>query len=251
MRSSSLTKSGKRIIFRETDSVFFDIFRMSAPLLFTYRRCPYAMRARMALLAAGLAFDAFEVVLRDKAAALLALSAKGTVPVLRLPDGTVLDESWEIVRWALESRDHQGWWSRAQSPENIELLACNDGVFKWHLDRYKYPERFGEPDRYVHRDAAIAALLVPLDNRLRSHDYLGGASPCATDIGLFPFVRQFAAVEPDWFSQQRMPALQAWLAKWLSSSLFEACMVKLPSQTVMPFPPLVAALAAHVEARPS
>ena len=199
----------------------------------------------MALLSAGIAFDAFEVVLRDKPAALLALSAKGTVPVLRLPDGTVIDESWEIVRWALESQDHQGWWSRAQSAENMELLACNDGVFKWHLDRYKYPERYSEPDRDAHREAATAALLVPLENRMRSDAYLGGTSPCATDIALFPFVRQFAAVEPDWFSQQSLPALQAWLASWLSSSLFEACMVKLPSQAVMPFPPLDVTVAAH------
>lgn len=216
---------------------------MSEPLLFTYRRCPYAMRARMALLAAGIAFDAFEIVLRDKPAVLLDLSAKGTVPVLRLPEGRVLDESWDIVRWALESRDHQGWWRRAQSVENIELLACNDGVFKWHLDRYKYPGRYSEPDRYVHREAATAVLLVPLENRLRSNAHLGGASPCATDIALFPFVRQFSAVEPGWFSQQRMPALYAWLAFWLSSSLFEACMAKLPSQVVMPFPPLAAEMA--------
>ena len=208
---------------------------MSAPLLFTYRRCPYAMRARMALLSAGVAFDAFEIVLRDKPAALLALSAKGTVPVLGLPEGRVIDESWDIVRWALEKHDLQGWWSRAQSVENMNFLACNDGVFKWHLDRYKYPERYSEPDRYVHRDAATAALLVPLENRLRSNAYLGGASPCATDIALFPFVRQFAAVEPDWFSPQRMPAVHAWLAFWLSSSLFEACMAKLPSQAVVPF----------------
>lgn len=145
---------------------------MSSPLLFTYRRCPYAMRARMALLAAGVAFDAFEIVLRDKLAALLALSDKGTVPVLRLPEGQVLDESWDIVRWALETHDRQGWWTRAQSVENMNFLACNDGVFKWHLDRYKYPERYSEPDRCVHRDAATAALLVPLESRLRSHAYL-------------------------------------------------------------------------------
>ena len=202
----------------------------------------------MALLAAGIAFDAFEIVLRDKPAALLAVSAKGTVPVLSLPEGRVIDESWDIVRWALETHDNQGWWSRAQSVENMELLACNDGVFKHHLDRYKYPERYSEADRYVHRDAATAALLVSLESRLLSNAYLGGASPCATDIALFPFVRQFAAVEPDWFSQQRMPAVQVWLSNWLSSSLFEACMVKLPSQTVLPFLPFAAAKAVHVQA---
>ncbi len=114
------------------------------PLLYTYRRCPYAMRARMAMLQANRRFLAFEIVLRDKPAALLALSPKGTVPVLQLPDGGALEESWDIMRWALESPDQEGWWSRAQSDENLDLLQRNDGDFKHHLDRYKYPERYPE-----------------------------------------------------------------------------------------------------------
>ncbi|MES2880126.1 MAG: glutathione S-transferase [Pseudomonadota bacterium] len=199
---------------------------MTAPLLFTYRRCPYAMRARMALLVAGITFDRFEIVLRDKPAALLALSPKATVPVLQLPDGRVLEESWDIVRWALAAQDPQGWWSRAQSAGNLALLACNDGEFKHHLDRYKYPERYNEPDRNAHRDKAMAALLWPLESRLQNDAYLGGPAPCATDIAVFPFVRQFAAVEPGWFAQQPLPALQAWLARWLASPLFAACMAR-------------------------
>ncbi len=191
---------------------------MTAPLLFTYRRCPYAMRARMALLLAGIAFDGFEIVLRDKPAALLALSAKATVPVLQLPDGQVLDESWEIVHWALASQDPHGWWSRSQSPENLDLLALNDGPFKFHLDRYKYPERYSEPDRNAHREQALTVLLLPLEKGLQREPNLGGVAPCATDIALFPFVRQFAAVEPAWFLEQSMPALHSWLKRWLASS---------------------------------
>lgn len=210
------------------------------PLLYSYRRCPYAMRARMALLHAGRGFLAWEVVLRDKPAALLALSPKGTVPVLRLPDGHVLEESWDIMRWALAEADPQGWWSRAQSPENLDLVRRNDGAFKRELDRYKYPERHieeGRP-REVVQAAAVDALLGPLAMRLDAHPYLGGDAPCATDVAVFPFVRQFAAVDPAWFAAQPWPALHAWLRGWLDSRLFEVCMSKLPPQVATPFPAL-------------
>lgn len=213
---------------------------MTVPLLFTYRRCPYAMRARMALLVSGTAFDGYEIVLRDKPAEMLALSPKGTVPVLQLPDGTVLEQSLDIVRWALAPDDPDGWWSRAQSADNLALLATNDGAFKHHLDRYKYPERFGESDRLAQRELAMTLQLRPLEARLQAHPYLGGDLPCATDIAVFPFVRQFAAVDPDWFAQQALPVTQAWLARWLGSPLFEACMFKMPSQRVAPYPCFVA-----------
>jgi len=200
------------------------------------------MRARMALLQAKVDFQVFEIVLRDKPAELLRLSPKGTVPVLLLPDGQVLDESWDIMRWALEPRDHEAWWHRAQSAENLALLHCNDGDFKHHLDRYKYPERY--PEETAPRDAvrsqAVQALLVPLERRLQSQPCLGGATPCATDLAIFPFVRQFAAVEPRWFDAQELPALKTWLAAWLDSELFAVCMTKLPPQTAVAFPALSA-----------
>jgi glutathione S-transferase len=106
----------------------------------------------MALLVSEVPFSAFEIALRDKPAEMLALSPKGTVPVLRLPDGSILEESWDIVRWALVPHDTKGWWSRAQTTQNVELLENNDTAFKFHLDRYKYPERFGETNRDVHRE---------------------------------------------------------------------------------------------------
>ena len=211
---------------------------LALPLLYTYRRCPYAMRARLALLVAQQPFDAFEIVLRDKPAAMLALSPKGTVPTLLLPDGRVLDESWEIMAWALQRPGVAHWWHLAQTPENLELLRRNDGEFKHHLDRYKYPERYanGGVSREDHRAAAVASLLRPLEARLSQQTFLGGQAACATDLAIFPFVRQFAAVDAVWFSQEPWPALQAWLNGWLNSPLFEACMVKLPSQQVMVFP---------------
>jgi glutathione S-transferase len=190
----------------------------------------------MALLVSGTQFDCFEILLREKPAALLALSTKGTVPVLQLPNGCVLEESWDIVEWSLASNDPQGWWSRAQSDENRDFLNCNDGKFKYHLDRYKYPSRYGYPDRNIHREQAVTEVLSLMEIRLEQSPFLGGDAPCATDIGVFPFVRQFAAVEPDWFIQQPLPAVQAWLVRWLASPLFAACMVKLPIQVVTPFP---------------
>ncbi len=190
----------------------------------------------MALLISGTEFDGFEIVLGNKPAQMLALSPKGTVPVLQLTDGAVLEQSLDIIEWALASHDPDGWWSASQSADNLRLLAINDGAFKHHLDRYKYPERFGESDRTSHREQAMTHLLIPLEARLLATPYLGGKRPCATDIALFPFVRQFAAVEPDWFAQQAIPATRAWLARWLSSPLFKACMFKIPSQKVTPFP---------------
>jgi glutathione S-transferase len=215
------------------------------PLLYTHRRCPYAMRARMALLVAGQAFDAHEIVWRDKPAAMLALSPKGTVPVLCLPDGSVLEQSLDIMQWAFAAHDPAGWWARAQDADNLRLLALCDGDFKHHLDRYKYPERHpGDGHKALHRDAAVDALLKPLDARLQRSAQLGGSAPCASDIALFPFVRQCAAVEPAWFEQQPWPALQAWLAAWLIHPVFEAAMVKRPSGQVLRFPPLPPAVSA-------
>ncbi len=204
------------------------------PLLYSYRRCPYAMRARMALLQARRDVQVLDISLRDKPAAMLALSPKGTVPVLHLPDGQVLDESWDIMRWAFALGDHDGWWSRAQSQANLDLLQRNDGDFKRQLDRYKYPDRYsGEAmSREAARAEAVAALLVPLDARLQGAQYLGGATPCATDIAMLPFVRQFAAVEPAWFAAQNLAAVQAWLTSWVSGGLFAACMAKTVGQSV-------------------
>ncbi|RZI98899.1 MAG: glutathione S-transferase [Rubrivivax sp.] len=210
------------------------------PRLYTFRRCPYAMRARMALLQAGRAFEAVEVSLRDKPASLLALSAKATVPVLQLSDGSVIEESWDIMRWALAAPDAQGWWARAQSPANLDLVRRNDGDFKHHLDRWKYPQRYaGEtltPD--AHRDRALDVLLRPLEARLQNAPCLGGATPCATDLAVMPFVRQFAAVAPGWFATLDLPSVRSWLDGWLASSLFATCMVKLPAEGANRFPPL-------------
>ena len=202
---------------------------MPLPLLYTYRRCPYAMRARMALLVAGIEFDAFEISLRDKPAAMLAYSPKGTVPVLVLANGRVIDESLHIMRWAFEGRDADGCWQRAQTPDNLALVTLNDGAFKQQLDRYKYPERHGEADAAVPRDQAARGLLHALEQRLAAQPWLGDGQPCAADLAIFPFVRQFRAVDVAWFDVQPLPATRLWLQRWLDHERFEACLKKLPA----------------------
>lgn len=198
------------------------------PLLFTYRRCPYAMRARMALLQAGIDFDAHEITLRDKPSEMLRISPKGTVPVLVLPDQSVVDQSLDIMGWAFQGRDPGGWWGRAQSDLCQELVGLNDGPFKEHLDGYKYPERNpGHPQPQVHRDQAAACLLQPLEKLLSSQRFLAGAEPCLADLAIFPFVRQYRAVDMSWFDGQDLQATGRWLGAWLESQLFQRCMRKL------------------------
>ena len=212
---------------------------MSRPLLYTYRRCPYAMRARMALLLAGIDFDAFEISLKNKPAEMLAASPKGTVPVLCLNEGAVLEQSWEIVRWAFSQGMCPGGWERAQTPPNLELLAINDGACKHHLDRYKYPERFEGTQTDPgpeHRQLAMTVMLEPLEARLSAARFLGGDHACATDIGIFPFIRQYIAVDPTWFADLSLPKVKAWMSYWLSHPVFDECMQKLPPQEKVLFP---------------
>ena len=203
---------------------------MTHPLLYTYRRCPYAMRARMALIVSGVTFDAIEISLRNKPAEMLTASPKGTVPVLVLPNGQVIEESLHIMRWAFECHDERNdlasWWSKAQTSENQALIALNEGAFKHQLDRYKYPERFNPSERDMQRDHAASGLLRQLEQRLSLQPHLGGHNPCATDLAIFPFVRQFRAVDEQWFDTQAMPATRSWLQTWLQSELFDACMKK-------------------------
>lgn len=193
-------------------------------VLYSFRRCPYAMRARMALWISGTACELREVKLADKPEAMLDASPKGTVPVLVLPDGEVIDESLAIMRWALARSDPEGWLA-GDDPGLIELC---DGPFKHHLDRYKYPDRHaGEPGhaRTDHRGEGLA-ILSDLSFRLAGRAQLMGETRTLADIALFPFVRQFANTDRDWFDAQPIPDLQRWLEGHLTSELFAAAMAK-------------------------
>ncbi|MET0519605.1 MAG: glutathione S-transferase N-terminal domain-containing protein [Burkholderiaceae bacterium] len=208
------------------------------PVLYSFRRCPYAMRARLALAEAGVAVETREIVLRDKPAALLAASPKGTVPVLVLPGGEVLEQSLDIMRWALHGNDPAGWLTAAPEPRQQALIALNDEQFKPLLDRYKYPQRFPEAAAAAYRDAALALMLAPLERALAAHAHLLGPDCSLADIAVLPFVRQFAAVDAAWFEQQApLPALRAWLRRLLDTPLFEAAMVKRPPWQAPQQPP--------------
>jgi glutathione S-transferase len=198
---------------------------MTAPILYSYRRCPYAMRARMALHCSGIEVVIREIALRQKPAAMLAASPKGTVPVLVLSDGAVIDESLDIMRWALAQRDPQAWLKNVTDSET--LIAENDGSFKQALDRYKYAERFPEHPQQTYR-AQGERFLSQLETRLQQHAYLLDAEPRLADIAIFPFVRQFAAVDPAWWEEAPYPALRAWLTNWVESALFDSIMQKHP-----------------------
>lgn len=192
---------------------------LTDPILYSFRRCPYAIRARLALAVSGTAVEHREVRLRDKPAEMLVASPKGTVPVLVLPDGAVIDESIDIMRWALGRNDPEDWLTG----DDAALIVTNDGPFKHHLDRYKYAERFAADD--VDHRAAGLAILEELEARLGERAYLGGERFGLADAAILPFVRQFAAVDREWFAAQYLSGVQAWLTTFVGSALFEGVMV--------------------------
>lgn len=193
---------------------------MTSPVLYSFRRCPYAMRARLAIAISGQTVELREIRLSAKPAPMLSASPKGTVPVLVLADDGVIDQSLDIMRWALARHDPEGWLQR----DDPALVARNDGPFKHDLDRYKYPDRHGS-DALAHRAAGLTFLQV-LDQRLAQDAQLCGAARGLADLAIMPFVRQFAAVDPVWFEQQPLPHVQRWLAGHLDSPLFDAIMVR-------------------------
>lgn len=218
---------------------------MSYPILYSFRRCPYAARARLALIASGVVCELREIVLRAKPAQMLAVSPKGTVPVLITPAGEVIEQSLDIMLWALlknEQNDPQRWLQPEQGSLDamLALIAANDsnepGGFKYHLDRYKYPNRY-QPDATLHaafstaHRAAGSEFLAHLEMLLAERGgYLFGSRPALADMAIAPFVRQFSHVEKsagqDWFAAQPWPALHAWLGQILASPLYATALTK-------------------------
>lgn len=198
-------------------------------VLYSFRRCPYAMRARMALWVSGVVYEHREVALKDKPAQMLAVSPKGTVPVLCLPSGEVLEESLDIMQWALRQHDPQNWLPNSPSAwaETHAGIALNDGEFKAHLDRYKYPQRFGLTDGLSHRTLG-AELLMQWQQRLAAQPFLSGAQWGLLDVCVAPFVRQFARTDRAWFEAQPWPELAQWLVAFENSEAFLAVMHKHP-----------------------
>ena len=199
------------------------------PVLYSFRRCPYAMRARMAIRSSGLTVELREVVLQEMPAALLACSPKGTVPVVLLPDGGVIEESRDIMDWALSQSDPEGWRPVAGPAQAgvSALLDENDHVFKADLDHYKYAVRYPEHPPEYYR-AHGERFLEKLEARLARHACLTGEHRGLADVGIFPFVRQFAFVDKAWFDAAPYPRLQRWFARLLDSNLFTGVMQKYP-----------------------
>ncbi|MEL1250756.1 glutathione S-transferase [Aurantiacibacter gilvus] len=192
-------------------------------ILYSFRRCPYAMRARLALVVSGTACELREVKLADKPQAMLEASPKGTVPVLVLADGPgdglVIEESLEVMRWALARNDPEGWLER----DDPALVAQSDGPFKRALDRYKYPNRYDDCDPLPHRAAGLE-FLQRLDARIGGQGQLCGDRRGLADAAIFPFVRQFANHDRQWFDAQDLPHVHKWLAGHLESPLFRTVM---------------------------
>ncbi len=193
------------------------------PILYSFRRCPYAMRARMAMRISETQCELREVLLADKPDAMVEASPKATVPVLHLPGGGVIDESIAVMDWALARNDPANWRDN-QDEDADTLIAANDGPFKNHLDRYKYHTRY-DYDPVEHRTAALE-ILRGLEARLAKHRFLCGEKRSRADVAIFPFIRQFAATDRDWFEAQDLPHLQAWLDAHLQWGLFKSIMPK-------------------------
>lgn len=195
---------------------------MALPVLYSFRRCPYAMRARLALAVSATPVELREVRLSAKPAEMLSASPKGTVPVLVLPDGEVIDQSIDIMRRVLARHDPERWLDR----DDPALIAANDGQFKYDLDRYKYTQRHGT-DAATHRLGGLA-FLQQIEDRLTKSAYLCGTTRGVADAAIMPFVRQFAAVDPDWFALQPLAHVREWLSSYLASDLFAAIMLRIP-----------------------
>lgn len=209
------------------------------PVLYSYRRCPYAMRVRMALYLSDVQVEQREIVFWDKPAPMLEASPKGTVPVLVLANGQVIDESRDIMLWAFEQAsmddNKSGQTCLAWIPKDVDLrqkmnswIDQNDGEFKVLLDKYKYADRFPDESQLVYRQGGELFLKV-VEQALSEQNYLLGDNLTMADIALFPFIRQFVNVDKVWFEMADYPMLKVWLSELLESEFFLTIMKNRPA----------------------
>jgi glutathione S-transferase len=202
---------------------------MTKPILYSFRRCPYAMRGRLGILCSGISVELREIVLRDKAPLFLDTSPKGTVPVLVLPEGQVIEESLDVMIWALETADPKNMLPDDLSirAEMMDLVSLLDGPFKKDLDTYKYPNKFEDRDPAEARERA-AEFIWGLEARLKTNGNLFGPKKRFVDYAVLPFIRQFAHVDREWFYAQPWSLVNAWLAEFIESPEFKTIMPKFP-----------------------
>lgn len=188
-------------------------------VLYTFIRCPYAMRARLALAYATVSYEHREVDLKSKPAHLLEISPKGTVPVLLLNDGTVIEQSLDIMRWALKEPE--------SAQQANDLINRNDNEFIKHLNHYKYPTRYpDDPNSIEFYRTEGERFLQTLEKHLNESIYLFGNNLSLADLAIFPFVRQFSIVEPEWFDKTPYTKLHVWLNSIKSQTFFNQAMQK-------------------------
>lgn len=195
------------------------------PILYSFRRCPYAMRARMAIHISGQKCELREVLLRDKPPSMLEYSAKGTVPVLILQDGKVIDESLDVIDWALNLNDPDNWQRSKDTKKTKELIKINDGEFKYHLDRYKYSKRYDNEDPEFHRKKCLK-FIESVNNELNNSKYIFDDNISYADIVVLPFIRQFRIADIEWFDSLPYNNLKKWLSGFLDSTLLNSIMKK-------------------------
>ena len=195
------------------------------PILYSFRRCPYAMRARMAIHISGQKCELREVLLRDKPPSMLEYSAKGTVPVLILQDGKVIDECLDVIDWALNLNDPDDWQRSKDTKKTKELIKINDGEFKYHLDRYKYSKRYDNEDPEFHRKKCLK-FIESVNNELNNSKYIFDDNISYADIVVLPFIRQFRIADIEWFDSLPYDNLKKWLSSFLDSSLLHSIMKK-------------------------
>jgi len=219
-----------------------DLMPDQMPILYSFRRCPYAIRARMAIAVSGQTCALREVVLRNKPPEMIQVSPKGTVPVLVLPSDSddpddtndtndqVIEESLEIMQWALGKNDPERWLAPLidDRKDSEALIAENDGSFKDHLDLYKYPTRYENVDPLHHRAEGVA-FLEKLEARLLKTTFLCGTEFTLADAAIAPFIRQFANNDRAWFDALDLPGVQHWLQGVLESDRFLRVMEKYPA----------------------
>ncbi len=211
------------------------------PILYSFRRCPYAMRARLALASSQQTCALREVVLADKPGEFLMTSPTATVPTLKTPEGEIIDESLDIMIWALSRHDPEYWLQPGSGSRDdmLSLIDLADGDFKTSLDRYKYTTRYDNADGMKER-AKAALFLHQLNDQLANSTYLFGLRPTLADMAIAPFARQFANVDRDWFDAEDWPNLLRWLNEFLASERFSSIMTKYakwqPGDAVIRFP---------------
>ncbi len=197
---------------------------LARPRLYTYRRCPYAIRSRLALYQAKIDYESIEISLKDKPSDFLGLSPKGTVPVLVDNNGVVIEESLEIMFWALNKSDPENWILNDNN-HSQELINENDFNFKKNLDKYKYADRFPEYPKEYYR-AQCEVFLNLLNEKLRSKSYLMAEKISLADVAIFPFIRQFSLVDEEWFLNSKYQELKKWLQGFEESQMFKDVMKK-------------------------